>query len=252
MLDIAEQCSSIRSTTWAMKPGQAKDRDMVKAAEFYGHCQACDRMQKLPNGVLAKHGYQVIERGNYGYFAGACKGSGHSPYEEDCTWIKTFLIPEARKEEKRLVDFCAKLRIAPIVPIAHHQIYGMFGPHWAQVKLLGQPDHKYPALQEPQSRYNETGIVPAHRFTWLPNVGEATPEALLKLAAAMDEYYATQIERWDLLKVRRYIEWQEKRVADWKLRPLPPVDMTKMLKKASEKAFTEREARFVAQNGEAA
>lgn len=218
---------------------------MKKAAEYYGHCQACDRLQKLPDGFLAKHGYQVANRGYGGYFSGTCKGSGHLPYEEDCQWIKNFLIPEAKTEEKRLINFCARLRIAPKEPIAHHQCYGMFGAYWTQVKLLGLPEHKYPIMQEPPSQYNKTGQVPASRHSWLPNVGEATPEALLKLAIAMDEYYAEQIERWELLKVRRYIQWQEKRVADWKLRPLPPVDMNKELKKQADKRFNERELSFI-------
>lgn len=54
----------------------------MQQATHYGHCQVCGRLHKLPDGVLAKHGYQVIHRGQGGYFAGTCKGSAHRPYEQ--------------------------------------------------------------------------------------------------------------------------------------------------------------------------
>lgn len=216
----------------------------TKPAEHYGHCQACDRMQKLPDGLLAKHGYQVA---GYGYFAGVCRGSAHLPYEMECAYIRDTIIPEAKIEEQTLIEYCAKIRITPIEPKGYHQIYTPIGSVWNKLRILGEPEYKYPVIEVGKSKYNQTGVEPSHRFTWLPSFNDARPETLLKLAAAMNEYYAAHIERYDLLKIRRYIQWQEKRVADWKLRPLPPVDLAKELRKKSEKEFNQRQVDFVAQ-----
>lgn len=53
-------------------------------ATHTGTCQACGREQKCPKGVIAKHGYTVLGRGNGGFFNGTCKGSGHAPLEVSC------------------------------------------------------------------------------------------------------------------------------------------------------------------------
>ncbi len=217
-----------------------------KAAEYYGRCQACDRLQKLPDGVLAKHGYQVIGRGNQGYFAGTCKGSGHNPYEEDCTWIKNFLIPQAKDEENRLIEFISELRLTPKEPKAYHQCYGRFGSYWQEVQILMIDGRAH--LQLPVNEYDKNGLTPLSRYTWLPRF----ESDLLKVAAAMNEYFIEHDVKYDLRRIQNYIIWQESRVADWKLRPLPPVHMFKELKKQSEKAFHEREASFVSESGEAA
>lgn len=52
----------------------------MKSATHQGHCQACGRIQFLPNDVLAKHGYVVK---GFGFFNGVCAGSGKKPIEVD-------------------------------------------------------------------------------------------------------------------------------------------------------------------------
>tara|TARA_R110002110_G_scaffold35127_2_gene118870 strand:+ start:1895 stop:2725 length:831 start_codon:yes stop_codon:yes gene_type:complete len=49
-----------------------------------GTCQICQRQQKLPGGILAKHGYTT----RHGYFTGTCKGSDSAPLEETCDYLK--------------------------------------------------------------------------------------------------------------------------------------------------------------------
>jgi len=46
-------------------------------SEFDGHCQLCGRLQRLPGGLLAKHGYNV----HWGFFSGTCPGSDATPFE---------------------------------------------------------------------------------------------------------------------------------------------------------------------------
>jgi hypothetical protein len=53
-------------------------------ATHYGHCQVCGSRQKLPNGRLAKHGYTL----EYGFFNGTCFGSNELPYELSCELVK--------------------------------------------------------------------------------------------------------------------------------------------------------------------
>lgn len=47
-------------------------------ATHSGHCQICGAEQKLPVGVLAKHGYTT----KWGFFSGTCAGSGYQPFEQ--------------------------------------------------------------------------------------------------------------------------------------------------------------------------
>lgn len=50
---------------------------MKNKATHYGTCQLCGSLQKLPNGVLANHGYQI----HWHEFHGTCPGSGQLPFE---------------------------------------------------------------------------------------------------------------------------------------------------------------------------
>jgi hypothetical protein len=52
---------------------------MAKKATHRGTCQCCGRLQKLPGGLLSKHGYTV----DWGYFNGVCWGAHHQPLELD-------------------------------------------------------------------------------------------------------------------------------------------------------------------------
>ena len=53
-----------------------------------GTCQWCGRVQMLPNGKLAKHGYTLL----WGFFSGTCPGSDALPFE-----ISTDLIDRSIK-----------------------------------------------------------------------------------------------------------------------------------------------------------
>lgn len=49
-----------------------------------GTCQICGRSQKLPGGVLSKHGYTT----RWGFFEKVCPGSGHLPFEVSADMIE--------------------------------------------------------------------------------------------------------------------------------------------------------------------
>jgi hypothetical protein len=60
----------------------------MNKATHLGTCQVCSRVQKLPNGVMAKHGYQVLG----GFFEGVCFGSNHLPLERDKTLVEKSIV----------------------------------------------------------------------------------------------------------------------------------------------------------------
>lgn len=63
---------------------------MAKKSTNRGTCQCCGSLQKLPNGRLAKHGYQVLGRGDGGFFSGTCPGSEELPLEISCALVEKF------------------------------------------------------------------------------------------------------------------------------------------------------------------
>ena len=64
---------------------------MKTKATHYGTCQLCGSLQKLPNGVLALHGYEV----DWNQFHGICRGAGHAPFEQS----KELAVEEMRRAE---------------------------------------------------------------------------------------------------------------------------------------------------------
>jgi hypothetical protein len=64
---------------------------MKTKATHYGTCQLCGSLQKLPNGVLAIHGYQV----DWNQFHGICHGAGHLPFEQS----KDFAVDQLCRAE---------------------------------------------------------------------------------------------------------------------------------------------------------
>lgn len=68
---------------------------MIKAIND-GHCQWCGRRQRLPGGVLAKHGYHL----RWGWMAGECRGSGHLPIEQSKSLIDESIAWAERRSQE--------------------------------------------------------------------------------------------------------------------------------------------------------
>lgn len=71
---------------------------MAKATHK-GTCQCCGAVQKLPNGVLSKHGYTV----DWGYFNGTCSGAGSLPFEKSKDLVDSF-IDSAKRQIERIKE----------------------------------------------------------------------------------------------------------------------------------------------------
>src|SRR5579863_2290904 len=90
----------------------------MQAATHYGTCQACGSQQKLPAGVLAKHGYTT----KWGFFEGTCRGSGERPFEKDYSLIEKF-IGYAQTRLASNQEFLAGLKARPTEPKGWVHIY---------------------------------------------------------------------------------------------------------------------------------
>jgi hypothetical protein len=55
----------------------------ITKIQFRGHCQCCCRLQAVTTGSMSKHGYEVKNRGDYGWFQGVCSGHRYAPVEQD-------------------------------------------------------------------------------------------------------------------------------------------------------------------------
>jgi hypothetical protein len=100
-----------------------------------GTCQICERRQRLPRGVMAKHGYTV----DYGYFNGTCYGSENLPFEQS----RDMLAPWIKRVEDHLRDLNARIVrfSAPATePVSEHNAYvqdsrGKGSYAWVKVTL---------------------------------------------------------------------------------------------------------------------
>lgn len=210
---------------------------MAKAADFSGHCQACGRLQKLPNGVLAKHGYKIAA----GYFSGVCAGSGHLPFEKSYDMLPGF-IASASAQLTSVERFVAKLTTPATEPKA-----------WFYTSKASPRGGYYGSTRDWQEQAIETEVVQFHDGTgsykkfWRDGdtswerfrnaegarteeirpvkreVSAGYDDAVLDVATKANGVYARWM-RAEVLSLRRYIAWQQERIASWKEADLLPVD----------------------------
>lgn len=70
-----------------------------------GECQICGSQQCLPNGKLAKHGYNV----EYGFFSGVCCGSGYLPFEQEKRILENVVI-SIRADADRMSKYISMMQ----------------------------------------------------------------------------------------------------------------------------------------------
>lgn len=75
--------------------------------QMRGHCQCCCRVQAVTGGYIAKHGYEVKNRGAGGWFSGVCSGHRFAPVEiERCVLDK--VVATIRKQVVELRELADK------------------------------------------------------------------------------------------------------------------------------------------------
>lgn len=171
---------------------------MPKAATHTGSCQCCGKWHKLPDGVLAKHGYQVI----WSHFNGVCRGSDELPFEESCALIERF-IAEAEQCLEQLNAQCAELRKPASQPRAwYHEFVNRTrarkgGHQWREVDLI-----------------DDDGVILFINIDGKPTRIDTYGKSLLEVATILNERRAKALAP-DIQRVQTYIAWQNQRVAQW-------------------------------------
>jgi hypothetical protein len=196
---------------------------MAKQATHKGECQMCGRVQKLPGGKLAKHGYTT----RWGFFSGVCTGAHHAPYEQSCEMLKERLplVIEAANGQRELaakarattdaawvveafkprdprsyvVDYLA--RLVPVAELTHSERY--------RRGVLSYTHSKPEAL--PNGKKAE------HEFAYGEGLTMADAVAVLNERRARD--HEAQAKR-----LEDYAAWCSNRITSWKLRELAPVN----------------------------
>ena len=207
---------------------------MSKTATHSGHCQACGRLQKLPGGVLSKHGYNVT----HGFFSGVCVGSGSLPFEQSCELVKTFIV-SAQTQLANVEAFQASLRVAATEPVAffctsqtNPRGYGYSSVRdWRKCTITetvvtydGGSYSKFSRNGDTKwvSYRNEFDAVARKSAACDTEVSHDFKSSLLDVATKANATYATWLQH-EVDSLRNYIAWQTERVRTWKPAALLPV-----------------------------
>lgn len=190
---------------------------MKQAATHKGHCQICDRLQMLPGGMIAKHGYTVKNRGNWGFFSGTCFGSDNLPYEQSAD-----LIPPMIENMKKQIEETKKHHDDVLTPkpeakawyheyVTNRYFGGMY--HWNYVDLV-----EIPHVHQDYS-YNEYQYINKNGKQARMTCDFDTEKSLDVIKAKMNKKYADHIAR-EIKNMQDYLSWLEKRFANFKIADL--------------------------------
>jgi hypothetical protein len=182
---------------------------MTKATHS-GHCQACGSLQKLPGGVMAKHGYTV----RWGFFSGVCRGSGRRPFETHTDLIAE-MIGVAKGQSTFLRNEAAKWSRIVTEPKAWKREYvpasGGFPStyRWSYLDL-SLNEHGRVVFTGTDGKAEHASNVVGYSVD-LTSTSE--------VAAAMNAKYVEHLLS-DAKGSDGYVKWQQARLKTWKPEPL--------------------------------
>lgn len=187
-------------------------------ATHRGHCQVCNRVQKLPDSKLAKHGYKVMD----GWFNRVCPGAAHLPLEQDKTMVE-WSIKWAQERIKESEEAIVRWSVPATEPEAWFHEYvrnAYFARYvWRRVPLHREvkafdnhhsfnldtfTDHE--GKQQPLQRYSISG------------------PTLLHIADQLNQKYIEHFLRKNIKDMSQYIKDQKHRVKVWHQQPLLALD----------------------------
>lgn len=149
-----------------------------------GTCQLCGSIQKLPAGLVAKHGYSI--RGGAQY--GSCEGSGQLPLELSCALIPA-AIEEAQAQLAKYENIFAKVGSGKFVADRQLTVY------------------EVQTVDDQLSITDGSGTVVAfgriENYATIDAVKNYSKEAMWQLRASIN-HYAINVAQWsDILN-----DWQ--------------------------------------------
>lgn len=189
-----------------------------KQATHRGHCQACDRVQKLtmPNFVMALHGYSV----QWQEFQGECPGSNYMPYEESCEFCKHILKGQ-RIHLEGLKKNVIALRTPTTEPKAwlyeyiarsdRHKFFDQMNV-WRKIDFYMVEGDTFPHYLDYNGKEQSLGR----------QGGIGVHLELLEYMNVLNGKKATFVQQ-QVERTKKYIAWLEKRIAEWKRKELLPI-----------------------------
>lgn len=193
---------------------------MAKSTHI-GTCQVCGRSQKLPNGLLSKHGYTV----EWGFFSGECYGSGNLPFEVSKYMIDDSIrrATQQRDETLGLSDEYKAGRLDDGIKAWVHAYYSSTG--YGRNLIRGG------------YRWQQVDVVPVEkgmrgRFMYLDDNGKKihietydyTIESLEQTRVHMNKQHAEYSLDKRVVDLNRYIAWQQQRIENWSPVALTPIE----------------------------
>jgi hypothetical protein len=178
-------------------------------ATHIGDCQVCGSTQKLPSGHLSKHGYTV----EWNCFNGTCRGSGHLPFEQSIDLIEAAIVAaqsDAKMLEVAIADVLASTDIANF----WIQDYGI------QYKYETKA-HYFWRRSTPRDAELTTEF---HALTYLSANLKRDGHIVRSCGSWQDsnKRYADHLQK-SVDQLKRYVRWQQARIAGWTPRELRPV-----------------------------
>jgi hypothetical protein len=174
-----------------------------------GTCQWCGSPQKLPGGVLAKHGYTV----HNGWFQGTCLGSGTSPYEESCALIAQS-ITWARARRAQVVSGIDGVRA--LDPSGNEGWEHLYHPELSS-RTRGcvylWEFGRYEAKGE--GAYFHDFVVGEKRHT-------TNPDRLASKVSQGNQAYIVHLQH-QIVEIDAYVAHQQRRLEAWTPKPLTPI-----------------------------
>lgn len=185
-----------------------------------GHCQVCGALQMLPAGALSLHGYKVA----HGFFSGICHGAKAKPFEQAHNLVDDAIV-RAKAALTSVEARQARLRTAATLPFAIVNVFvkderGRTHHEWRRVEIktrVSSGGYTY-FYHEPFADQPRFG---SHDYDL--TAGKFDETNVLNVATKYNSTFADWLE-YEAVSLRRYITWQEQRVATWTEQPLVAVD----------------------------
>ena len=184
-------------------------------ATHVGHCQVCGSAQKLPRGLLSKHGYTT----RWGFFSGTCYGAGELPFELDKGLIDDAIVrAEVQAEELRAEADAVRAQADPNSCWYHayfnENFRGGSGYRWVKT-CIARPL----VVPFPQLSYWHPGDGRPARWE---QAGYYGLDGAVGAARDSNGHYANHLEK-KARQIDGYVAWQRARIQDWAPQPLTPV-----------------------------
>lgn len=192
---------------------------MKNKATHEGHCQACGSLQKLPGGLLSKHGYTV----EWSCFIGTCPGSGHLPFEQDSSLVQVF-VRSAQSSLDRVLDYITELNAPAQEARGWVREYHTKGEGWGRTGKYVWVNRELFEATRHENGYTCNEIHHFNNEGKLQRDCRYNEETALDVATEMNHDYAVRHEAPEAKQLQQYIAWQQERVTNWKPMPLRAVD----------------------------